>query len=590
MMVAVKKYYPYPRRKSRFSSLNHSITSMLALSLMAAPTVQPFFMPPPLLIPHHSPSSSAARSSSRFGHSTSGVFSSIPSRNVQQINSYGRRWHNVLYSSNSDDSNTDDDGNPKESKMPSEDSALFRDSIDGTENPNDGLTLSDSNLIYEEDDDDDEEDDDPYAQTAPSEFAENDDNPINSDSSTSIAKAIARQSRELNTTPLNWSGALSTLRSRVSDIESGKSMNPSTALFRTISRDRPNEAIGRFVREANPEVVAAMTGAVSSLLGSLSDPRMGVETIVQASSEKLGNLCFQLMMTGYMFRNAEYVLALKSLMSIGGEGSSATTLEEYRAAFQRVDTDGSGYLERDEIEALLADVYEGQPPAFEITTFLEFFDSNNDGRVSWEEFEKGFGVVTKMTEIGAEPKMNQGFSLPGLPEDDAEEDLFGEPAVSGTIQVELEDGKIIEVDAQQYMDDLKQEALQLKMELAREKGIDPKTLGIPEKKTDAAAGNPFPNQAMPAPSSSGIASYIASLEGDVKSLTQGISPDVVDSMKMLIDFVLDPEGGGDGKAMDKKKEMELPGSALQQLALWQLVNGYRLRETEATGEWKKMLE
>ena len=44
----------------------------------------------------------------------------------------------------------------------------------------------------------------------------------------------------------------------------------------------------------------------------------------------------------------------------------------------------------------------------------------------------------------------------------------------------------------------------------------------------------------------------------------------------------------DGK--DKKKEMELPGSALQQLALWQLVIGYRLRETEATGEWKKMLD
>jgi hypothetical protein len=70
-------------------------------------------------------------------------------------------------------------------------------------------------------------------------------------------------------------------------------------------------------------------------------------------------------------------------------------------------------------------------------------------------------------------------------------------------------------------------------------------------------------------------------------------------MKLLIDFVLEggPEGGGSGggrsnanKPIDKKKEMELPGSALQQLALWQLVIGYRLRETEATGEWRKMLE
>ena len=96
---------------------------------------------------------------------------------------------------------------------------------------------------------------------------------------------------------------------------------------------------------------------------------------------------------------------------------------------------------------------------------------------------------------------------------------------------------------------------------------------------------------LPNPGSSGdIATYVASLQGDVKSLTQGISPEVVDSMKMLINFVLEGTPGGDATAADKKKEMELPGSALQQLALWQLVIGYRLRETEATGDWRKMLE
>ncbi|KAL3791557.1 hypothetical protein ACHAW5_000860 [Stephanodiscus triporus] len=407
-----------------------------------------------------------------------------------------------------------------------------------------------------------------------------------------MQSVLARQSRQLNTSPLDWGGALSTLRSRVSDIEAGTSTNPSTALFRSISRERPNEAIGRFVREANPEVVAAMTGAVGSLLGSLSNPAMGIEIIVQASSEKLANLFFQLMMTGYMFRNAEYVIALKSLMNIRGEGAS---LEEYRAAFRRLDTDGNGYLERDEIEAMLSDVYEGKPPAFETTTFLEFFDSNNDGRISWEEFEKGFGVVTKMNGNEGKQQMNR-FSLPGSSSnieddyDDDEEALFAEPAISGTVQVELEDGKIIEVDAQEYINDLKQQALELKMELAREKGIDPKDMGIQESEPLGVPG--------PGGSRTSIASYIASLQGDVKSLTQGISPEVVESMKILIDFVLEggPEGGGGGdnsakkSATDKKKEMELPGSALQQLALWQLVIGYRLRETEATGEWRRMLE
>ena len=181
-----------------------------------------------------------------------------------------------------------------------DDEFLFTDNDDS----DDGLILSDSSLIYgnsndvdDDGDEDDDEDEDPYAQTATSEFTERDDVP--KIITGSIAKALTRGSRQLNTSPLDWGGELSTLRSRVSDIEEGRSTNPSTALFRSITRERPNEAIGRFVREANPEVVAAMTGAVSSLLGNLSNPSMGIEIIVQASGEKLANLCFQLMMTGY---------------------------------------------------------------------------------------------------------------------------------------------------------------------------------------------------------------------------------------------------------------------------------------------------
>ena len=573
----------------------------IGLFLLSAPLANPFILPSPSPMHHNynhmmCPTSTTTTLQLQSPSSlTSSLVhpSLIPSRQPQTCHI---RYNTILLVSNSHgDTNINDGDDNSDSEnnynMPSDD-ALFREFSNSDE---DLLALSDSTIVFDNDNDDDEDDSlddtDVYAQMAPSEFAEEDTDAIllSPANPNSIEKALARQLRQLNTSPLDWGGALSTLRSRVSDIESGRSTNPSTAFFRTISRERPNEAIGRFVREANPEVVAAMTGMVSSLLGSLSNPAMGMEVIVQASNEKLANLCFQLMMTGYMFRNAEYVLALKSLMNIRGEGA---TLEEYRAAFQRLDTNGSGFLERGEIEALLADVYQGKPPAFEINAFVEFFDSNNDGRVSWEEFERGFGVVTKMG--GNSDGQTKRFRLPGSvtnSSDDEEDDLFGEPAISGTIQVELEDGKIIEVDAQEYVNDLKQQALELKMQLAEEVGMDPKVLGVP---ADAVDGK---QEAVSSPGGSGsIAGYIASLQGDVKSLTQGISPEVVDSMKLLIDFVLEggPEGGGTGggrsKPMDKKKEMELPGSALQQLALWQLVIGYRLRETEATGEWRKMLE
>lgn len=145
------------------------------------------------------------------------------------------------------------------------------------------------------------------------------------------------------------------------------------------------------------------------------------------------------------------------------------------------------------------------------------------------------------------------------------------------------------VDAKDYVESLKKEALMLKEALRKEQQGD--------------AGKSDPTGMLPGsnPMSGGdggsmdIARYIASRQGDVKSLTEGISPEIVDTMKRLVHFVL--EGGDSAKAKkgltdeDKAKmEMEIPGSALQQLALWQLVLGYRLREEEATGEYKRLIQ
>ena len=480
------------------------------------------------------------------------------------------------------DSSDKDDSNNDNLKS---DEELFRDALDDRMYTQEEIS-SMAEKIFDEDD---EEENDEYMQKARSEFVEEEPRTI---VASSLESALARASRTLDETDVDWGGALETLSKRKEDIESGKSDNPAYAIFRTIVRDRPNESIGKFVKEANPEIVASMSGAVSSLLGSLSNPAMGIETVVQASSEKLGQLCFQLMMTGYMFRNAEYVIALKNLMNIKADA----TLQEYEAAFKKLDKDGNGYLEWDEVEAMLAEVYDGKAPAFEVSTFMEFFDKNGDGRISWEEFEKGFGGMKKNVPSNEyDPDAvwgNLGKALPASEEkvdDDDEEDEelnIGEPTVSGQIKVQLDDGRVIEVDAQEFIDDLKQQALELKRELAIEMG---------EGKSSAKDPNSNPLLgAQPANPSGSIARYIASLQGNIQPLTKGISPEVMEAMKMLIDYVVEGPAsdrgattrGDDGKPV----EMELPGSALQQLALWQLVNGYRLRETEATGDWRRMME
>jgi hypothetical protein len=367
----------------------------------------------------------------------------------------------------------------------------------------------------------------------------------------------------------------------VDDVEKGKSGDPSQALFRLMSSQSPNQAIGSFVSSAKPQVVQAMSGAVSSLLGGLSSPSSGIETIVKATGDKIGSLCFQLQMTGYMFRNAEYVMALKDIMELRG----TATLQDYKDAFDRLDTDGNGDIEASEVAELLGEVYEGKTPAFEIEAFMKFFDQNKDGKVSWQEFEFGLGAAMAQKE---QATRNNNILRGSDEEDEDDEDEVPHVdfEVTGDVEVELEDGKVVKVDAKEYIDNLKQEAQALREALNREKGqfTEDKAPG-----SELLSGPPSQNDEF-----GGIAGYIASRQGDVKALTEGISPEIVNTMKLLVDFVL--EGGDSGKGRRKKNvpkeelQMEIPGSALQQLALWQLILGYRLREFEAKGDYLKLLE
>ena len=289
-----------------------------------------------------------------------------------------------------------------------------------------------------------------------------------------------------------------------------------------------------------------------------------------------------------MFRNAEYVLALKDVMNLKGK---QLTLEDYKDAFDRLDTDGNGYIEISEIQKLFQDVYgDGKVPPYEVTAFLNFFDTNSDGKISWQEFEQGLAANKAANDDDVASRLLQGGTCG---DDDDDDDVIDvNTNVSGTLEIEMEDGKIVQVDAKEYMESLKQEAQKLKEALKREK------MGPEKSQKDKFGNDPsglLPTNVNGSSSSMDIAGYIASRQGDVKSLTEGISPEVVDTMKKLVDFVL--EGGDSGKAKknltEREKsemEMEIPGSALQQLALWQLVLGYRLREEEAKGDYQKLLK
>ena len=61
------------------------------------------------------------------------------------------------------------------------------------------------------------------------------------------------------------------------------------------------------------------------------------------------------------------------------------------------DSDGSGFLEREEIPKILNDTYKGMGlnivvNPWDVDSYIKWMDENNDGKVSLPEFEK---VVTK---------------------------------------------------------------------------------------------------------------------------------------------------------------------------------------------------
>ena len=143
-----------------------------------------------------------------------------------------------------------------------------------------------------------------------------------------------------------------------------------------------------------------------------------------------------------MFRNAEYVVALKDIMKI----RRGASVEEFKSAFDRLDVDNSGYIEAREIDGLLADVYDGAAPAFEVKTFLRFFDVNRDGKISWEEFERGLGAMNAKPDASITKALPAfGMSMDengnvvedeeGEEDDEDDEDPFGEPKLSGKFQI-----------------------------------------------------------------------------------------------------------------------------------------------------------
>lgn len=135
------------------------------------------------------------------------------------------------------------------------------------------------------------------------------------------------------------------------------------------------------------------------------------------------------------------------------------------------------------------------------------------------------------------------------------------PEVNGKIKVKLSESMETEVEASAYMAELRAEVAQLRGQLATAKQASQKSEG------------------------GELLSYMQGLgRENAASLTQSVSQEVLDAMKVLIEGILS-EAGVAGEQF-----METSGIKLRELLVWQLITGYKLREMEAQIELNKLIE
>ena len=86
---------------------------------------------------------------------------------------------------------------------------------------------------------------------------------------------------------------------------------------------------------------------------------------------------------------------------INALGITVFTEEEFKASFDRIDKDGSGFITANEIETLLFETYGFPPLEEEVALFMEQFDSNGDMQVSWDEFSSSLRTLKEKADSKA---------------------------------------------------------------------------------------------------------------------------------------------------------------------------------------------
>lgn len=91
-----------------------------------------------------------------------------------------------------------------------------------------------------------------------------------------------------------------------------------------VSKLSPSELISKFTGTAHPRVQNAVRTTILGMIGGL--PKLAFDTNTITTGQRLASLMFQLQMTGYMFKNADYRLSLSQSLGVSPDDPSSILL------------------------------------------------------------------------------------------------------------------------------------------------------------------------------------------------------------------------------------------------------------------------
>jgi len=121
-------------------------------------------------------------------------------------------------------------------------------------------------------------------------------------------------------------GASSALLGPINSFSGGlsKEVLARNPYMNVVSKLSPSELISKFTATAHPRVQNAVRSTILGLIGGL--PKMAFDTTTITTGQKLASLMFQLQMTGYMFKNAEYRLSVQQSLGVAESGDHVSLL------------------------------------------------------------------------------------------------------------------------------------------------------------------------------------------------------------------------------------------------------------------------